>query len=95
MDVATSDKTPTSVGVRELKNHLSTYLRLVGDGGEVVVTDRGRPVARLVAVDGPTDRLQALIDAGLVQPAPAARRPLPTPIKTKGTVSDLVAEQRR
>jgi prevent-host-death family protein len=36
------------VGVRELKAKLSEYLSRVASGEEVVVTDRGRPVARLV-----------------------------------------------
>lgn len=39
-----------SVGVRELKDHLSHYLRAVRQGESVVVTVRGKPVARLVPV---------------------------------------------
>jgi len=39
-----------SVGVRELKDRLSYYLRAVQQGGRVVVTVRGKPVARLVPV---------------------------------------------
>ena len=37
------------VGVAELKNQLSRYLREVEAGYEVEVTDRGRPVGRLVS----------------------------------------------
>jgi len=36
-----------SVGIRDLKNNLSHYLRRVQAGELVVVTDRGRPVAEL------------------------------------------------
>lgn len=36
-----------SVGVRELKNRLSEYLRLVRSGEEILVTDRGEVVAEL------------------------------------------------
>ena len=36
-----------SVGVRELKNRLSEYLRMVRRGEEILVTDRGEPVAEL------------------------------------------------
>jgi len=36
------------VAVRQLKNRLSEYLRLVQAGEEVVVTSRGRPIAQLV-----------------------------------------------
>lgn len=36
--------------VRELKSHLSEYLRHVAAGEDVVVTSHGKPVARLTAV---------------------------------------------
>lgn len=39
-----------SVGVRELRDRLSHYLRAVRQGGSVVVTVRGKPVACLVPV---------------------------------------------
>jgi prevent-host-death family protein len=37
-----------TVGIRELKNHLSAYVRRVEAGEIVIVTDRGRVVAELV-----------------------------------------------
>lgn len=33
------------VGIKELKNRLTHYLRLTQKGEEVIVTDRGKPVA--------------------------------------------------
>jgi antitoxin (DNA-binding transcriptional repressor) of toxin-antitoxin stability system len=36
-----------TVGIRELKNKLSAYVRAVREGEEVLVTDRGRVVAEL------------------------------------------------
>lgn len=39
-----------SVGIRELKSHLSTYIDYASHGEEVVVTDRGREVALLVPI---------------------------------------------
>lgn len=36
------------VGVAELKKRLSEYLDRVKDGEEIIVADRGRPVARLI-----------------------------------------------
>ena len=93
MSVATSR---VQVGVRELKNNLSRYLDRVKTGDEVIVTDRGRPVARLSAVDPSTDRLAELIAAGLVQPAVrTSRRPPRHRVRPKGSVADLVADQRR
>jgi len=38
------------VGVADLKDHLSRHLRAVERGAEVVVTDRDRPIARIVPV---------------------------------------------
>ena len=34
-----------TVGVRQLKNHLTTYLRIAKDRREVIVTERGKPIA--------------------------------------------------
>lgn len=39
-------------GIAELKAELSRYLRKVRAGEEVLITDRGRPVARLAPVQG-------------------------------------------
>jgi len=39
------------VGIRELKNRLSEYVERVKNGAEVMVTDRGRPVAVLRRTD--------------------------------------------
>jgi prevent-host-death family protein len=82
------------VGIRELRNHLSRYLDRVRDGDEVVVTDRGRAIARVVPVDGER-LLDRLIAEGVVTPARQPKRPAARPIKAKGTVSDLVGDQRR
>jgi prevent-host-death family protein len=38
-------------GVRNLKDHLSEYLRRVRQGERILITDRGRPIATLVGVD--------------------------------------------
>jgi prevent-host-death family protein len=63
----------TTVGVRQLKNELSRYLRLVRKGTEVVVLDRGHPVALLRGLTGsaPADsedeRLARLAARGLVK----------------------------
>lgn len=86
----------TEVGIRELKNGLSKYIDRVRAGEDVIVTERGRPVARLSSVDASEVRLADLVASGVVR-APASRaRHLPDRrIKPKAPVSDLVAEQRR
>jgi prevent-host-death family protein len=40
------------VGIRELKNRLTSYLKLVKEDQEVVVTDRGKPVAIIQPIGG-------------------------------------------
>jgi prevent-host-death family protein len=82
------------VGVRELRNHLSRYLKRVRDGDEVVVTDRGHAIARVVPV-GAERVLDRLIAEGIVTPARQPKRRAAKPIKAKGIVSDLVGRQRR
>jgi prevent-host-death family protein len=44
------------VGARELKDHLAYYLRTVRQGEIVIVTVRGKPVARLVPISGRNDK---------------------------------------
>ena len=93
MEMATSH---VEVGVRDLKNNLSRYLDRVQGGEEVIVTERGRPIARLSSLDHPSDRLAALVASGAVRPPRSTARHRPVRrIVAKGSVSDLVAEQRR
>jgi prevent-host-death family protein len=82
------------VGVRELRNNLSYYLDCVRDGEEVLVTDRGRAIARVLPLSGERT-LDRLIAEGLVTSATKAKRGSSRAIKTTGTVSDLVGAQRR
>jgi len=82
------------VGVRELHDRLSEHLGHVERGAEVLVTRRGRPVARLSAIDG-EDPLEDLVRRGLITPPARARSSRRARAKARGSVSDLVAEQRR
>ena len=93
MEIAT---TAVEVGVRELKANLSKYLARVQAGDDAIVTDHGRPVARLSTPDDSSQRLANLISAGIVRPPKDAIRHLPDRrIVANGSVSELVAEQRR
>jgi prevent-host-death family protein len=51
------------IGVRELRQHASAWLRRVAAGESFEVTDRGRPVALLVPVQ-PEGGLEGLVQAG-------------------------------
>ncbi len=82
------------VGIRELRAGLSRYVARVKEGEEITVTEHGKPVARLVPLEGER-KIDRLIREGVVIPARSRTGWLPEPIKTKGIVSDIVLEQRR
>jgi prevent-host-death family protein len=83
------------VGIRELRGRLSDYLARVRAGDEIVVTDRGTAFARIVPIASGR-AIDRAVAEGLVTPAslPGRTRPLRR-VRSRGTVSDLVAEQRR
>src|SRR6266545_3394202 len=91
----TATPAPQEVGVRALKNALSRYLAAVRDGQELIVTDHGKPVARIVPVSRSVDRLAELIAQGKVRPARPGPRYDPQPLENAGPLSDIVIEQRR
>lgn len=98
MTLLSDGQRATEVGVRELHDHLSRYLKVVESGGEVIVTMRGKQVARLTGItSAERDPLAALRARGVIREPTAPRRPaadLPAAIVTRGSVSDLVSEQR-
>jgi prevent-host-death family protein len=82
------------VGLRELRADLSRLIKRVRAGEELVVTDHGKPVARLVPMDGERT-IDRLIREGLVIPAPnRGRRTHPKPIEGAEPLSDLVIDGR-
>lgn len=62
-----------SIGVRELRRDASQWLARVRAGETIVVTDRGRPVARLAPLM-PSDGYDALLAEGRIQPG-SGRQP--------------------
>ena len=70
------------VGVRELRQNLSVYLRRVKAGETLEVTERGETVARLTPLPPKTlSPLQQLIAEGRASPATRSFHDLPPPIK--------------
>ena len=91
-----------AVGVRELKNRLSEYLRLVRTGEAVLVTDRGRVVAELrqpvgISVPEPMPGLTALARRGSLSPggtnAPEAYPRLKA-VLSRGRTGRLLDQER-
>jgi prevent-host-death family protein len=91
-----------AVGVRQLKNGLTRYLRLVEKGESLLVTNRNRIVAILKKPDRqsartPDEKVAALVAEGKLLPA---KEPGPfrlfKPIAVKGKpVSTMIIEERR
>jgi prevent-host-death family protein len=71
-----------SVGIAELRQNLSAYLRRVERGERLVVTDRNRPVAELGPPPATGDALDRLIAEGRV--SRPLRRGLPEPLELDG-----------
>jgi prevent-host-death family protein len=91
-----------TVGSRELKNRLGRYLGIVRKGESILITDRGKPVAKLVSAEenasgpGTVDEiLRALEAEGHLR---LASRPLrkikPVPSSGK-SASQMIIEDRR
>ena len=85
-----------TVGLRALQQNASAVVARVVAGEEVVITDRGRPVARIVPLEPRRRGLQELIDEGLLTPATRSISDLPPPMVLSGgpTASEILAEMR-
>jgi len=85
------------VPVSTLRAQISEWVDRARAGEDVVITDRGVPVARLVGLDITTKIEQLTADGVISRPA-RARRPSATGrrrVKAKGSVSHHVSTQRR
>lgn len=85
------------VAVTELRAHLSRWIDAAREGNDVVITDRGTPVARIVGLDS-TPLIDRLTAEGVISRPISSTRPiagdrhLPTP---RRPVADIVSDQRR
>lgn len=87
--------------ISDLKAHLSTWLEAVQGGDDVLVTDRGRPVARLIPVAASEvvdERVAALCRAGLARagetPLDEAFWSLPRPADPTGAALRTLLDER-
>ena len=77
----------TSIGIKEAKVHLSRLLKLVKNGNEVIITDRGNPVGKIVPIQEESlplnTRIQRLEKQGIITPSSeknTKRVPPPIPV---------------
>jgi prevent-host-death family protein len=87
-----------TVGIRDLKAHLSRHLKRVRSGARLTVTERGRSIATISPVDTPPDLAWAerLVTEGRAHWS--GGKPAGNPRSARGaggrTVSDAVLEDR-
>lgn len=89
--------------VAELKASLSRYLARVKAGEEVIVTERGRPIARIVPISKPQDdeevRLRQMEVQGLIRTGSGKLQKgfwdVPRPGDPDGIVRRNLLEERR
>lgn len=84
------------VAISVLRSSLSSWIERARAGEEVVVTERGTPVARLLGIDS-APLLEQLAQRGVLSPPRRGDRPTARGVArahATGSVSALVSEQR-
>lgn len=88
-------------GIKEIKNNLSRYLARVKNGEEVMITERGKAIARIVKENSENmvvrSALAQWIDRGVViMPSSRPRKKALARCRAVGkTVAEVVVEDRR
>jgi prevent-host-death family protein len=88
------------VGIREAKMNLSKLLKRVMQGQEVIITDRGKPVGKIVPVLQDrlslAERIKKMEDQGILAPARKGRTiRLPPPLPAReGIAQNFLQEYR-
>ena len=85
------------VGITELRANLSLWLDEARSGHEIVITDRGVPVARLLGLTT-TATLERLTADGVISRPASAQRPTATGRsrpRPRRPLSDVVSDDRR
>ncbi len=88
------------IGIRDAKARLSQVLREVQQGAEWMITDRGRPIARILPVGEGTltlqQRLKRLEDRGVLEPMKeAAIWEWIPPVRLPGDAAQRVLRENR
>ena len=76
------------IGVRDLNQNTSQVLARVSGGESLEITDRGRPIARLVPVGDDRSTLANLVAAGRAT-SPTSTGPVPLPPKLGDDDADV------
>lgn len=88
----------SEAGIRELKTHLSAYLRRVKEGETITITEHGTPIGRIVPEEKSLKgKMEALQEAGMLKWSGKKFAPRKPAAKVRGerSVADLLLEDRR
>ena len=87
-----------TIGIRELKENLSRYMKRVKSGERIIVTDRKKKIAVIMPLEKKTkeEEIYQLIQRGMACWSGGKPEGMPTRIVSRGnSVSDAVIEDRR
>ena len=88
-----------AVGVRDAKANLSRLLRDVQRGGEWTITERGRPIAKLVPISREqtplAERVRRLEEGGVIEPSPEQRMAVPPPLPLESGLARRMLDDDR
>ncbi len=91
---------PATIGIREAKTHLSKYLKIIQTGQEIIITDRGRPVGKIVPVqakDLPSNyQIKQMEERGLIKPSTAGTtKKIPSLISVSNNIAQNFLKEDR
>ena len=87
-----------TIGIRELKENISRYMKKVKTGERIIVTDRKKEIAIIMPLEGKAnvEKIYQLIQRGIACWSGGKPKGMPTRIVSMGkSVSDAVIENRR
>jgi prevent-host-death family protein len=91
----------STVGIREARIHFSLLMKKVRKGMEIVITDRGKPVGKIVPFHRPSlslaERIHDLEARGIIEERKSPSSPLapPIPVEGEGDIAQEFLQEHR
>jgi len=87
------------IGIREARINLSKLIRDVRSGMEIIITDRGTPVARLIPAEGRAlsleERIKNYKSCGLIESCPRPGKPVSSPVELPRNYARRLLQEER
>jgi len=89
----------STVGIREAKIHFSNLMKKVRKGMEIIITDRGKPVGKIVPLNRPSpslaERINDLEMRGIIEEKKSPFKNLPPPVPLDGDIAQKLLQESR